>query len=81
MTAISPREKQNFCIPPLENGDSLTAPQFELRYNIMPHLKTAQLIEGKVYMASPLRFDPHAEPHAKLVGWFWNYKIATPGVR
>ncbi len=53
MTTISPREKQTLSIPPLENGDSLTSPEFERRYNAMPHLKKAQLIEGKVYMANP----------------------------
>lgn len=47
----------------------------------MPALKKAELIEGIVYMASPLRFEPQAEPHADLMGWLWTYKIATPGVR
>jgi Uma2 family endonuclease len=47
----------------------------------MPALKKAELIEGIVYMASPLHFEPHAEPHADLMGWLWTYKIATPGVR
>ncbi|MFM7370722.1 MAG: Uma2 family endonuclease, partial [Sphaerospermopsis kisseleviana] len=37
--------------------------------------------EGVVYVASPLRFEPHAEPHANLMGWLWSYKIVTPGVR
>ena len=32
-------------------------------------------------MASPLRFEPHAEPHGNLMGWLWTYKIATPSVR
>lgn len=32
-------------------------------------------------MASPLRFEPHAEPHADLMGWLWLYKTMTPGVR
>jgi Uma2 family endonuclease len=68
-------------IPPLENGDRLIRPEFERRYNAMPDVKKAELIEGIVYMASPLRFEPHAEPHADLMGWLWNYKIATPGVR
>ncbi|AFZ44503.1 protein of unknown function DUF820 [Halothece sp. PCC 7418] len=67
--------------PILENGDRLSRQEFEERYQKMPHLKKAELIEGKVYMASPLRFEPHAEPHANLIGWLWNYKIATPGVR
>lgn len=56
-------------IPPLENGDLLTRAEFERRYTAMPNLKKAELIEGIVYMASPLRFEPHAEPHADLVGW------------
>ncbi len=43
-------------IPRLENGDKLTRREFERRYNAMPNLKKAELIEGIVYiMASPLR--------------------------
>lgn len=68
-------------IPPLENGDRLTRYEFERRYCAMPHLKKAELIEGIVHMASPLRFEPHAEPHSDLVGLLWTYKMATPGVR
>ncbi|XWK89960.1 MAG: Uma2 family endonuclease [Phormidium sp.] len=68
-------------IPPLENGDRLIRPEFERRYNAMPDVKKAELIEGIVYMASPLRFEPHAEPHADLMIWLGNYKVATPGVR
>ena len=68
-------------VPPLENGDRLTRFEFERRYNAMPKLKKAELIEGTVYMASPLRFEPHAEPHGDLMGWLWTYKIVTPGVR
>jgi Uma2 family endonuclease len=68
-------------IPPLENGDMLSRGEFERRYTTMPHLKKAELIEGIVYMASPLRFEPHAEPHANLMIWLGTYKIVTPGVR
>ncbi|NER52520.1 MAG: Uma2 family endonuclease [Symploca sp. SIO1A3] len=68
-------------IPPLESGDRLSRREFERRYHTMPHLKKAELIEGVVYVASPLRFEPHAEPHGNLIGWLWNYKIATPNVR
>ncbi|TRU68244.1 MAG: Uma2 family endonuclease [Microcystis viridis Mv_BB_P_19951000_S69] len=68
-------------IPPLENGDKLTRWEFERRYQAMPHLKKAELIEGIVYMASPLRFESHAEPHANIIGWLALYKAATPGVR
>jgi Uma2 family endonuclease len=68
-------------IPPLENGDKLTRWEFERRYQAMPNLKKAELIEGIVYMASPLRFESHAEPHANIIGWLALYKAATPGVR
>lgn len=68
-------------IPPLESGDRLSRPEFERRYSAMPKLKKAELIEGVVYVASPLRFEPHAEPHANLMIWLGNYKIFTPGVR
>lgn len=72
---------QTTTILPLENGDRLTRAEFERRYQAMPHLKKAELIEGVVYMASPLRFEPHAEPHSSIIGWLWVYRIATPGVR
>ncbi|MCU0548873.1 MAG: Uma2 family endonuclease [Leptolyngbya sp. Prado105] len=68
-------------IPPLENGDRLSRPEFERRYSADSRIKKAELIEGTVYVASPLRFEPHAEPHSDLNGWLYNYKIATPGVR
>lgn len=68
-------------LPPLQSGDRLTRLEFERRYTAMPHIKKAELIEGVVYMASPLRFEPHAEPHGDLMIWLGNYKVATPGVR
>jgi Uma2 family endonuclease len=68
-------------VPPLENGDRLTRFEFERRYNAMPNLKKAELIEGTVYMASPLRFEPHAEPHARVITWLGVYQSMTPGVR
>jgi Uma2 family endonuclease len=67
-------------LPILENGDRLIRPEFERRYQAMPEIRKAELIEGVVYMASPLRFKPHAEPHADIIGWLWIYKIATPQV-
>lgn len=32
-------------------------------------------------MASPLRFESHAEPHANLIIWLGTYKVMTAGVR
>lgn len=67
-------------IPPLENGDKLTRHEFERRYHAMPNLKKAELIEGVVYVASPLRIKSHGEPHAYIMAWLGVYKAATPGV-
>ncbi|MCU0548729.1 MAG: Uma2 family endonuclease [Leptolyngbya sp. Prado105] len=67
-------------IPPLENGDRLTRPEFERRYNVMPNLKKAELIEGVVYLPAALRFKSHADPHTNLIVWLGNYKIATPNL-
>lgn len=71
---------QNAPIPYLESGDRLTRHEFERRYTAMPQLKKAELIEGVVYVASPLRFNSHAKPHGNLIGWLWTYKVSTPGV-
>ncbi len=68
-------------VPPLQNGDRLIRPEFERRYFTMPEIHKAELIEGVVYMASPLRFTPHAEPHGHLITWLGVYQAATPGVQ
>ncbi|NEU76569.1 Uma2 family endonuclease [Hassallia byssoidea VB512170] len=67
-------------IPPLESGDRLSRDEFERRYTAMPHIKKAELIEGIVYMASPLRFNTHGKPHAQLITWLGVYQVSTPGV-
>ncbi|MDG4596618.1 MAG: Uma2 family endonuclease [Candidatus Contendobacter sp.] len=64
----------------LENGDRLTRQEFERRYHAMPRLKKAELIEGVVFMPSPLHFERHAKPHALIMGWLAVYCAATPGV-
>jgi hypothetical protein len=67
--------------PSLEPGDHLTRAEFERRYQAMPHVKKAELIEGVVYMPSPVRLDQHGSPRAALIGWLWYYRVFTPGVR
>jgi Uma2 family endonuclease len=81
VTGTVSEQKMTPKLPPLENGDRLTRPEFERRYQAMPHIKKAELIEGVVYMASPLRFEPHAEPHGQIITWLGVYHAATPGVR
>jgi len=67
-------------IPPLESGDRLTRHEFERRYIAMPHVKKAELIEGVVYVASPLRFRSHGQPHGQLITWLGVYQVSTPGL-
>lgn len=68
-------------VPPLENGDVLTRAEFERRYEAIPHLKKAELIEGVVYVPSPLRHRAHSHPHVHLVTWLGQYEASTPGVQ
>ena len=63
-----------------ENGDQLTRAEFERRYEAMPNLKKAELIEGVVYVPSPVRHRQHGSPHAQLIGWLVQYAANTPGV-
>ncbi|MBD6618375.1 Uma2 family endonuclease [Komarekiella sp. 'clone 1'] len=67
-------------LPPLESGDRLTRPEFERRYAAAPHIKKAELIEGIVYVASPLRHEQHGKPHSRVMTWLGVYQAMTPGV-
>lgn len=67
-------------VPPLQTGDHLTLVEFERRYSAQPHLKKAELIEGVVYVPSPVSLE-HSHRHAVIMGWLINYQAATPGLR
>ena len=77
----TPAESSRNTILPLENGDVLTRAEFERRYEAMPHLKKAELIEGVVYVPSPVRHTYHGHPHTQLTGWLVQYEASTPGVQ
>ena len=66
--------------PPLEAGDHLTRAEFERRYDAMPDLHKAELVEGIVYMPSPLRWNRHSRPHGCLLHWMGHYGVCIPGV-
>src|SRR5262249_25698748 len=68
-------------IPPLEHGDRLSGPEFLRRYEAMPALKKAELIDGVVYMPSPVSAENHGEQHAMLMLWLMLYRGRTRGVR
>ena len=66
--------------PPLRSGDRLTRREFERRYAAHPEIKKAELIEGRVYVSSPVRFATHGQPHAAILTWLGTYSAFTPGV-
>ncbi len=55
--------------------------EFERRYEAMPHVCKAELVEGIVYMTSPERITQHSEPHAEPIGWLYYSRSKTPGPR
>jgi len=65
-------------VEPLENGDLLSAREFLCRYEAMPNVKKAELIEGIVYMGSPVRII-HAVPDTMMQTWLGFYAAHTPG--
>lgn len=83
MLTLEPRTKTTRTsdrrVPILENGDHLSAEEFLRRYEAMPDVKKAELINGVVYMASPVRATQHAAPDSLIQTWIGWYAIATPG--
>lgn len=66
--------------PKLMNGDKLTHSEFERRYRAMPELKKAELLEGVVYMPSPVHYKKYGAPHAHIITWLGTYAALTPFV-
>ena len=68
-----------FALPPtLHEGDRLDTAEFLRRWEAMPDLKQAELIDGVVFMASPVSSD-HSTLHIDLGGWLFFYRSHTPG--
>ncbi|MGD9101243.1 MAG: Uma2 family endonuclease [Anaerolineae bacterium] len=66
--------------PPLQTGDRLSRAEFERRYHAHPHIKKAELVEGVVYVVSPVRFKQHGNPHFNIITWLGTYCATTPGI-
>src|ERR1700752_5216329 len=65
----------------LETGDHLTREEFHRRYCARPDIKKAELIEGVVYVPSPVRFHRHAEQSGAVSLWLGTYTLRAPGAR
>jgi hypothetical protein len=68
-------------IPPLRHGERLTVAEFERRYEAMPNVKKAELINGVVYMPSPVRIDSHGEQDSANMMWLGHYWAFTRGTQ
>jgi len=68
-------------VPPLQAGDRLSVTEFLRRYEAMPQVKKAELIEGVVYMPSPVNNEYHGHPHVNMIGWLGLYQAHTPGIQ
>lgn len=66
--------------PSLIEGDPLTSDEFLRRWEEMPSLTRAELIDGIVYMPSPVGLE-HADYQSLLHLWLGNYAMGTPGCR
>ncbi len=68
-------------VAPLDNGDRLCAGEFLRRYEAMPEVKKAELIQGIVFMASPVRVSHHGEPDGLIQTWLGTYSSFVEDVR
>jgi Uma2 family endonuclease len=66
--------------PTLRNGDRMSQAEFHQAYEQMADDVKAELIEGVVFMASPLGID-HGRRHVHLGTVLTLYEAATPGVQ
>jgi Uma2 family endonuclease len=59
----------------------MTREEFHRLYEMNSRLKHVELIEGVVYMPSPIRADRHGEAQGLILGWFAAYAGRSPHVR
>ncbi len=67
-------------LPPLVEGQRLDQPTFHARYEAMPPGTRAELINGVVYMPSPVGHD-HGIAHVPVIVWLDYYAEQTPGLQ
>ncbi len=64
----------------LVDGQRLDQPTFHAMYEAMPPGTRAELIDGVVYMPSPVRVE-HGEAHVPVIVWLAYYAEQSPGLR
>ena len=64
----------------LVTGDRMTRDEFIAVWDMLPDLKHAELIEGVVWVASPVS-DEHSNAHDLILGLLFTYAAKTPDCR
>lgn len=72
-------ESDGVAIPPLQNGDRLTADEFHRRYEAMPELKKAELIDGWVYIDPTFGKFACGRGRALVIAWLGKYVAERDG--
>ena len=63
----------------LENGAVMGREEFHRLYEQCEELRKVELIEGIVYMPSPVKFEQHGQTSTLMIGWLLAYQIFHPG--
>ena len=64
--------------PELITGQRMTREEFLSRWEALPYPKNAELIDGIVYVASPVSIE-HGIPDTLSLWWLMHYLLHTPG--
>jgi Putative restriction endonuclease len=64
--------------PFLQNGDRLSRQEFERRYETMPHIKKAELIEEVVFIQERTGVKDYGHPCAETGAWLGVYSASAP---
>ena len=67
-------------LPGLITGERMDVEEFLCRWDELPYLKNAELIDGIVYVPSPLSLD-HGSLDTLILWWLTQYAHATPGCK
>ncbi len=64
----------------LENGDVMSREEFHRRYSECEALERVELIEGVVYMPSPIKIRGHSREQKLMILWLAAYEARNGGV-
>jgi Uma2 family endonuclease len=62
----------------LVTGQRMNVEEFLRRWEELPHLKNAELIDGVVHVSSPVSRE-HGSLDTRIIWWLKQYAVATPG--